>query len=107
MEAINVSIVLSPGAEADVADAIAWYEASRPRLSWDFRMALDARFDQIARYPDANAKVAPSVRRALLRRFPHAVYYRQQPGIVQIVAILHTHRHPRVWQERDFQSISR
>ena len=101
MEAVSVSIVLTPIAEADIADAIMWYESSSPGRSWDFRMALDACFDRIARYPDASAMVAPTVHRALLRRFPHAVYYRQRKGVVQIVAILHTHRHSRIWQDRD------
>jgi plasmid stabilization system protein ParE len=101
VEAVSISIILSPAAQADIADAIAWYESSSPGLSWDFRMALDACLDQVARYPDASAKVAPSVRRALLRRFSLAVYYRQQKGVVQIIAILHTHRHPRIWQDRD------
>ena len=100
MEAVDSSIELTPAAQEDVADAIMWYEMSSPGLSWDFRMALDACFEQVARYPSANIEVAPLTRRALLRRFPHAVYYREQNDIVEIIAILHTHRHPDIWQDR-------
>lgn len=101
MEAVSISVIVTPAAQEDIADAIAWYEASSPGLSWDFRMALDACLDQMARYPDAGTRVTPSVRRALLRRFPYAIYYRQQNDAAQIIAILHTHRHARIWLDRD------
>jgi plasmid stabilization system protein ParE len=90
-----------PAAEADLVEAMAWYEANYPCLSFDLRLSLDATFDHIARYPASCASVSPTIRRALLRRFPHAVYYRQKPVAVEIVAILHMHRHPRVWQSRN------
>lgn len=100
MGALIRSIVIAPAAEADLIEVIAWYESKRPELSFDFRLSLDAALHHIARYPDSCALVAPTVRRGLLRRFPHAVYYRQQQATIEVIAILHTHRNPRVWQQR-------
>lgn len=100
MDVTLLPVIIKPAAEADLLEAIAWYESNSPGLSFDLRLSLEATFDHIARYPDSCAKVAPAVRRALLRRFPHAVYYRQQGEAIEIIAILHTHRSPRVWQKR-------
>lgn len=79
-------VIITPAAKGDLIEAIAWYESNHPGLSFDLRLSLDATLDHIARYPDSCTKVAPTVRRALLRRFPHAVYYRQQEGAIEVLA---------------------
>ena len=48
------------------------------------------------RYP----VVRGSARRALLRRFPYAVFFVASPDLVNIIAYLHARRDPRHWQER-------
>jgi plasmid stabilization system protein ParE len=101
MGALKAGIYLPPAAEADLAQAIAWYESQRPGLAYEFRLSLDATLDQIARYPEACACVTLNVRRALLRRFPYAVYYRGREGLVEIIAIAHTHRDARIWRRRN------
>ncbi|MEO2089599.1 MAG: type II toxin-antitoxin system RelE/ParE family toxin [Gemmataceae bacterium] len=93
-------VVIRPAAEADLAEVIGWYESNSLGLSFDLRLALLATLDQIARYPDSSTQVSPTVRRALLRRFPHAVYYRRGGDMIEVIAILHTHRSPRRWQQR-------
>jgi plasmid stabilization system protein ParE len=95
------SIIITPGAELDLDDAADWYEMNKPGLSYDFRLALDATFSLILRYPDSSALVASSIRRALLYRFPHAVYYRTHGDSIEVIAILHTKRSPRAWQARN------
>ncbi len=90
-----------PPPQFDLADAIQWYESRQPDLSYDFRLALDASLNLIARHPDSCAPVAPQVRRALMRRFPHAVYYRWAEAAIEIIAILHTRRSPRLWRARN------
>jgi plasmid stabilization system protein ParE len=100
MGAMTFSITITPAAEADLIEAIAWYESNHPDLSFDFRLSLDAALGHVTRYPESCAMVAPAVRRALLHRFPYAVYYRQQKTAIEVIAILDTHRNPRVWQQR-------
>lgn len=100
MGALRFSVIITPAAEADLTEIIAWYEARHADLSFDLRLSLAAALDHIARYAESCALVAPTVRRALLRRFPHAVYYRRQRATIEVSDVLHTHRHPGVWQER-------
>ncbi len=47
-------------------------------------------------YPDAFPKVYGEIRRALVRRFPYAIYYqRLETDVLEIVACLHTSRQPK------------
>jgi len=98
---MTLAVVITPAAEVDLQAAIEWYESKQPELSCHFRLALDAALSVVARHPDSSLSVTSSLRRALLRRFPHAVYYRHTETVIEVVAILHTSRHPRVWQARE------
>src|SRR2546425_8645542 len=58
----------------------------------------------IRRNPEASQLVDPTVRRALLRRFPYAVFY--EVGAVEVVvyAVFHCARDPRVWRSEEHTS---
>lgn len=67
-------LVLRPEAENDIAVAAQWYEEQRPGLSLGFRSALDQAFSTIENNPALYAPIYREPRRALLRRFPYAVF---------------------------------
>jgi plasmid stabilization system protein ParE len=46
------------------------------------------------------AVVHEDFRRALIRRFPYAVFYEQSDAIVTIYAVFHTSRDPEKWRRR-------
>jgi len=50
--------------------------------------------------PERYPLVRGSARRALLRRFPYAIYFVATPELVSVFACLHARRDPRHWQER-------
>jgi plasmid stabilization system protein ParE len=50
--------------------------------------------------PEAMPVAYRGARRALLRRFPYAVYYSVTEGTVEVQAVLHTRRNPRRWKSR-------
>ena len=52
---MSVPIIIAPAAEADLLEAIGWYESNHSDLSFDFRLSLDAALDHIVRYPEACA----------------------------------------------------
>jgi plasmid stabilization system protein ParE len=95
------AVIITPAAELDIADAIEWYEAISPDLPPAFRLALDTALSLIADYPDSHASVARGMRRALLHRFSHAVFYRQEASVIHVLGVLHTTRDPRAWQARN------
>ncbi len=95
------TIIITPAAELDIADAINWYEAISPALPPAFRLALDTVLNRIADYPTSYALVARGMRRALLRHFPHGVFYLHEASVIHVVGVLPTARDPRVWQARN------
>jgi plasmid stabilization system protein ParE len=44
------------------------------------------------------------IRRALLRRFPYAVYFAVDGDVVVVIAVLHASRDPAEWQRRRGES---
>jgi plasmid stabilization system protein ParE len=81
----------------DLADAYGWYEQQQPGLGEAFLASVDASFDIIGKYPEMFAAVHREVRRALVARFPFAVFYLVEPQRVVVLTVLHTARDPRAW----------
>lgn len=93
-------VIFRREAEAELAEAIDWYEARRGGLGGQFLLAVDAAVARIARDPEAYPIVHRDVRRVLLRRFPYALYYVVTPDRVTVLACFHGRRDPRRWQRR-------
>lgn len=86
--------------EADIEEARHWYEERSPGLGAEFVRAVDACLASIERHPELYPKHHNRARRALLRRFPYAVFYVIQSESIDVAACFHTSRHPREWQSR-------
>lgn len=93
-------LIVRPLAEADVRDAAFWYENKREGLGAEFALELDALYERIVENPRQFPEIGEEVRRALLRRFPYAVYFVVRDHAPVIVAVLHQHRRPKAWRER-------
>ena len=89
-----------PPAQADIDDAVAWYEGQQSGLGSRLLDVLDRVFKRIRDSPLQFPPVSVDVRRALLHTFPYAVYFRATDQAVVILAVLHLRRDPRVWQAR-------
>lgn len=93
-------VIVRNEARRDVLEAHRWYRERSPRLGNRFRDALDATIERIRQNPLGYQVLFRELRRALLRRFPYAVFFRCQDDVVVVVAVLHTRRDPAVWQSR-------
>jgi len=58
---------------------------------------VNASLDAIERFPEMFVVVHGDVRRAVVAKFPYAVFYRVEPRQIVVLAVLHTARDPRVW----------
>lgn len=97
---MNYILVISEDAEADLAEAQAWYDRQRSGLSADFLANVDQVFDRIRKTPQMHAEVYQDVRRAVVRRFPYVIYYRIEIDVVAVLAVIRGGRDPKVWQSR-------
>ena len=87
-------------ASADVEAALGWYENQRRGLGREFVAAVATAVTRIEESPLAFPVVRRDIRRAVLQRFPYALYFRVIGDAVVVIACLHGKRHPRTWQSR-------
>ena len=83
----------------DLAAGFGYYEEQANGLGDEFLIAVDSAFDAIERYPEMFAEVYDEVRRAVVSRFPYAVFYRVESKRVVVHAVLHTARDPKTWPQ--------
>ena len=91
---------LTPEAELDLDEAHAWYLEQRPPLGGQFLRAVDTCVAAIRRHPEAYQLVDRKMRRALLRRFPYAVFFEVEGAEILVYAVFHCARDPRSWKRR-------
>ncbi len=90
-------VVYRRSAGRDLAGAYGWYDQQRAGLGEEFLASVNAVFDAIEKFPEMFASVSNDVRRAIVSRFPYAVFYRIEPRRVVVLAVLHTARDPKLW----------
>jgi plasmid stabilization system protein ParE len=93
-------LVIAPEAQQDVDEAYSWYEDRRPGLGEEFLGCVEACIQAIFRMPELYAKVHEEYRRALVRRFPYAVFYEYTGEKVIVYSIFHTSQDPKKWRNR-------
>jgi plasmid stabilization system protein ParE len=93
-------LVAQPRADLDIAAAYQWYEDERSGLGRQFLEELRAAYDRIGEDPLRYQQLESGIRRALLRRFPYAIYFAVESEIVVVLAVLHVSRNPAEWQRR-------
>jgi plasmid stabilization system protein ParE len=91
---------VEPEAEAELNEAFQWYESRVAGLGGEFTRAVRAVFAMIDRNPEQFGRVQGEIRRAVVRRFPYAIYYVVDPEQISVIAFVHTRGHPRRWQSR-------
>ena len=83
----------------DLAGGFGYYEGQSEGLGERFLAAVDSAFDAIERYPEMFSRVHGEVRRAVLSKFPYAVFFRIEPKRVVVLTVLHTARDPKLWPQ--------
>jgi plasmid stabilization system protein ParE len=89
-------------AQDDIEAATLWYEQQRKGLGVRFVAELDTVLERVSTTPLQFPIIDDPVRRALLHRFPYAVYFVAdgQGGRPAVLAVLHQHRDPDAWRSR-------
>ena len=87
-------------AKADLAEAFDWYEARRPGLGQEFLDEISVSFEAIEEQPRRFPTILDDMQMAVVHRFPYLVYFVELQKSVSVLAVLHGHRDPKVWQRR-------
>jgi len=97
---VSLPVILQPEAQDDLLLAREWYERQSPGLGDTFAGAVERLLALVESMPEMYAVAFRGVRPAKLRRFPYVVYYRVLADRIDVLAILHGSRDPRIWEGR-------
>jgi plasmid stabilization system protein ParE len=97
---MNYVLVFRPEVREELNEAYSWYESQKPGLGDEFLDCVDETVNRISQMPESYAVAYRDIRRAIVRRFPYAVYYRIVSSRVIVTAIFHGRRDPKSWQTR-------
>ncbi|MBT6276224.1 MAG: type II toxin-antitoxin system RelE/ParE family toxin [Chromatiales bacterium] len=95
-----IELRIESPASAEAAEAARWYEDNQEGLGSEFMAELDATLQRVVETPDIYAEQYRGIRRALVRRFPYAVYFDLEPGVATVIAVLHQHQQSERWHSR-------
>ena len=96
------SLILIPEAKEDVKEAYLWYEEQSLGLGIEFLRCVEAVLTSIQRTPQLYPIVYEAYRRALVRRFPFAIFFEHEDSTDQCIvySVFHCSQNPEKWQKR-------
>jgi toxin ParE1/3/4 len=77
-----------------------YYNEKVPGLGTEFLEEVNELLLRIAHNPKRWMRVSPLLRRALMKRFPYVIYFRELEGKLRITVVKHQRRHPSLGRTR-------
>lgn len=88
-------------AENELIEAIEYYNNQSEGLGYELAFEVQKTIERIVQFPDAWPKLSQRTRRCRCKRFPYGVVYQIRQEAILIIAILHLHRKPSYWKNRN------
>jgi plasmid stabilization system protein ParE len=83
----------------ELSDAVSYYRSRAAGLGLEFYQRVEVAEDEIIAHSEAWKNVGGPYRRRLLKQFPYGlIYHQQEPGWIEIVAVMHLHREQDYWR---------
>ena len=95
-----IPVQIRPAASRDVMDAVDWYETQLSGLGAGFFEDLDKVLSRIEESRGQFPIVYRDAHRALLRRFPYGVFFKNYEDRTLVVAVADLRREATRWQRR-------
>jgi toxin ParE1/3/4 len=93
-------LIYHPDAETELIEAAQYYESRVASLGVQFLEDAGRAVAMILEAPERWRIIEEHVRSYLMTRFPYAIYYRDYPDRLHILAFKHHSRHPDYWRYR-------
>lgn len=93
-------VVFRSQARREFDEAGDWYEKERPGLGMEFLDEIQLLIQRIATTPEQFPMLHRDVRKAVVRRFPYCIYFRERKELIVVLAVFHSARNPTAWQQR-------
>jgi plasmid stabilization system protein ParE len=93
-------VVSHPEADQELEAAALWYEQRQPGLGEDFLDEFERTLRRIVAEPERWRAIRGDNRKLNFHRFPYAIVYTLRPDAIYIKAVMHLHRRPFYWRDR-------
>ncbi len=87
-------LAYTPRAKQDVEEAFLWYKKQQKGLGNDFLACMENTLKDIMDFPEIYPVCYKKFRRALLHKFPFAVFYTIERHNIVIHAVFNQHQSP-------------
>lgn len=87
-------------AESDLKNAANWYAAQEEGLDLDFIEEIENALHRIQQNPQHFAFVKKKIRMSIVKRFPYGIYFYVSEDVVNVFAVFHFSRNPKVIRKR-------
>ena len=94
------SLIINSLAQSDLKIAADWYAERKEGLDREFIFEIEKTIRQIIRNPEQFAFVRKKIRMAIVKRFPFGVYYYVIEDVINVFAVFHFSRNPKVMRRR-------
>ena len=93
-------ILISSAAEVDFTEALCWYAERSQQAAENFEAEFDQILATIVDDPQRFPKCDQRHHYISMHRFPFKVIYRNDRGVITIIAVAHAKRDPGFWSRR-------
>jgi len=94
------SIRHHPSAADELQEAADWYDQRNSQAGGRFVAEVKAKLLEITSTPHRWPREKDGTRQALLRPFKYKIVFRENKGVIEIIAYAHTSRRPGYWRKR-------
>jgi mRNA-degrading endonuclease RelE of RelBE toxin-antitoxin system len=86
----------------DIQDATDWYNEQLEGLGTRFQKQVKTQINSLEKNAAFHAVRYKKVRCMLIKKFPFMVHYSldETLSLVEVFAVIHTRRNPKIWEER-------
>jgi len=93
-------VVSHPEADEELEAAAHWYEQRQPELGETFLRDFEATLQRVMQNPERWRLIRGNNRKLNFSRFPYAIVFSVEPGAIFLKAVMHLHRRPFYWKNR-------
>lgn len=93
-------VVFRRQARLELDESGDWYEKECPGLGMEFLSEIQSLMQRIASSPEQFPMLYRDVHKAVARRFPYCIYFRERDKRIVVLAVFHSARNPAVWKKR-------
>jgi len=97
---MNYQLIIRPEAEAELLEAVKWYEDRVQGLGANLLLNIEATLESILRIPEAYTPEYKNTRRALVRKYPFGIHYIINKDKIIVLVIFHENRNQKELKKR-------